>query len=193
MKAGLLLLTGGQGRRFGGPKHAQPHPRGGTWGGHLVAVFQAVFPDGPLQILGEPLPDRPDLTPLADPGQGPAAALVRWASQATETPDHWWVVACDQVRWTPEALAAWHARVLEADPGAGHWVMAQVGDYTQYLGSFLPSSRVGDLAAQKPGSLRDLARALPTRRVEWPNPCWEDVDTPGALEAWLGQGPPPLT
>jgi len=192
VKAGLLLLTGGKGRRFGGPKHAQPHPRGGTWGGHLVGVFEAVFPGGPVQVLGEPLPDRPELVPMADPGQGPAAALAHWAGRAVDTPERWWVVACDQVRWTPEALAAWHGRVLEADPRADHWVMAQVEDYAQYLGSFLPSHQLGTLATLQAFSLRDLARGLPTLTVPWPHPCWADVDTPEALGDWLGQGPPHL-
>lgn len=184
--AGLLLLTGGAGRRFGGPKHAQPHPGGGTWGGHLVEVFLCVFPGGPVQLLGEPLPDRPDLVPMADPCRGPAAALVHWAGRATGTPQRWWVVACDQVRWTPEALKAWHGRVLEADPRAERWVMAQVEDHDQYLGSFLPADLVARMAGLQAGSLRDLARGLPTETIPWPHACWSDVDTPEALKDWLG-------
>ena len=52
MTAGLLLLTGGRGRRLGGPKHLRPHPAGGSWGGHLAGVFAAVFPGGPVQVRG---------------------------------------------------------------------------------------------------------------------------------------------
>ena len=78
--AGLLLLTGGKGQRLGGTKHDRPHPSGGSWGGHLVAVHQAVFGDAPVCVLGAPLPDQPDRSgmravrpstrdlPLASPG-----------------------------------------------------------------------------------------------------------------------------
>jgi len=118
--AGLLLLTGGLGRRFGGPKHLQPHPAGGSWGGHLAAVFEAVFPGAPMQLLGEGLPDRPDLAPLADPRQGPALALRHWAAGAGggSHPERWWIVACDQIGWTGSALDAWHGAVSRADPAA---------------------------------------------------------------------------
>ena len=43
---------------------------GTTWGSHLVAVFQSVFPDGPVQVLGEALEDRPELPVMDDPRQG---------------------------------------------------------------------------------------------------------------------------
>ncbi len=184
--AGMLLLTGGRGRRFGGPKHGQPHPRGGTWGGHLVAVFRSVFPEGPVELLGEPLPEHPGLPVTADDGAGPAAALVAWARVERPQPRRWWLVACDQVRWTREALAAWHAEAERCDPGAERWVMARVDDHTQYLGGFLPGQRVRDLASLPGGSLRDLTRALPCELLTWPHECWQDVDTPEALEAWLG-------
>ena len=90
MKAGLLLLSGGSGTRMGAPKHALPHPGGGSWGGHLVGVFAAVFPDGPVQVLGDPLPDHPDLPRLEDPREGPAVALRTWArleATAVDLPD----------------------------------------------------------------------------------------------------------
>jgi len=61
VKAGLLLLSGGAGQRMGARKHALEHPAGGSWGGHLVRVFETVFPEGPIQVLGEPLPDSPEL------------------------------------------------------------------------------------------------------------------------------------
>lgn len=186
--AGLLLLTGGRGRRFGGPKHGQPHPSGGTWGSHLVDVFGAVFPGGPVQVLGEPLPDRPDLPLARDPGQGPAAALVQWAGQplAASRPERWWVAACDQVRWTPEALAAWHARAAQADPGAAHWVLARHGDHLQYLGGFMASRLRPGIAGAPPGSMRSLVLGAPHLILDDPSDSWLDVDTPGAREAWLG-------
>lgn len=187
--AGILLLTGGRGRRFGGPKHDQPHPSGGTWGAHLVDVFGAVFPQGPVRVLGEPLPDRPGLDLARDPGQGPAAALVQWAGLAPSGPAplRWWVAACDQVRWTPESLAAWHARAAEADPDATRWVLARHGDHLQYLGGFLASSLAPALAGAAPGSMRTLVLDAPHAIIDWPADVWLDVDTPGAREAWLAE------
>lgn len=183
---GLLLLTGGRSSRFGGPKHAQLHPSGGTWGSHLVDTFLAVFPGGPVRILGLPLEDRPGLEVLADPGEGPARALVHWAAQPQgEPPLHWWVVACDQVRWTPGTLAAWHREAVAADPEGKAWVMARVDDHAQYLGSFLGHSLVPRLATSDASSLWTLARDLPCAERAFPNSCWQDVDTPEALAAWL--------
>ena len=182
--AGLLLLTGGRGRRFGGPKHGQPHPGGGSWGGHLVDVFQAVFPGGPVQILGQALPDRPGLGAIQDPGQGPAVALAHWAGLGPEPVLRWWVLACDQVRWTPEALTAWHEEVCALDPGAERWVMAQAGGHTQYLGSFLAGSLVAGLVGSEARSLEWLARALPCALSAWSHACWTDVDTADDLRAW---------
>jgi molybdopterin-guanine dinucleotide biosynthesis protein A len=186
VSAGLLLLTGGQGRRFGAPKHTQPHPAGGTWGGHLVEVFRTVFPGGPLRLLGETLPDHLDLPPVRDPGQGPAAALLHWAAQETARPERWWVVACDQVRWTPEALNAWYRRALSADPEGIRWVLARVDDHPQFLGGFLGGSLPGAMEGLRAASLWDLSRQLPAVTLHWPSPCWTDVDTPEALKDWLG-------
>lgn len=185
--AGLLLLTGGRGRRFGGAKHGQPHPGGGTWGGHLVRVFREALPGGPVQVLGQALPDLPDLPCFQDAGQGPAAALEAWAASPVESAARWWVAACDQVRWTPETLRAWHAAAAAADPGEARWVLARDGDHLQYLGSFLASSLLPALAAAPARSLRDLLAALPATVLDWPGEVWRDVDTPEALRAWHGR------
>ena len=167
MKAGLLLLSGGSGTRMGARKHALPHPGGGSWGGHLVGVFAAVFPDGPVQVLGDPLPDHPDLPRLEDPREGPAVALRTWARLEAPAADRWWVVACDQVRWTPERLAGW-ARISEAtDPEAARWVMALHDGHLQPLGGWL---------------LPHLA--LPSDGAEW-----VDVDTPEDRQAWERESP----
>ncbi len=123
-EVGLLLLTGGKGERLGGPKHDRSHPLGGSWGGHLVRVFEAVFPGGPVELLGEPLPDRPDLRPMDDPRLGPAEALKAWAAQGRgEHARRWWVVACDLPRWTEADLRAWWSQVLVADPEGAVWVV----------------------------------------------------------------------
>ena len=86
MKTGLLLLSGGAGRRMGSPKHALGHPAGGSWGGHLVRVFESVFPGGPILVLGEPLPDRPELQALEDPREGPAMALRQFDRFQNDAP-----------------------------------------------------------------------------------------------------------
>lgn len=176
--AGLLLLSGGQSRRMGAPKHALGHPGGGTWGGHLVGVFEAVFPGGPILIVGDPLPDRPDLTVLSDPREGPAAALRAWALVSPAAPRRWWVLACDQVRWTPERLRAWADRAEAADPGAAHWVMARSGGHLQPLGSWLPDALRPRLAQAASRSLAALAEILPHLVLAQDGPEWRDVDTP---------------
>jgi molybdopterin-guanine dinucleotide biosynthesis protein A len=181
VKAGLLLLSGGAGNRMGGPKHALEHPGGGTWGGHLVRVFEAVFPDSPIRVLGEPLPDRPDLPRLDDPRKGPAVALRVWAASEVSTTDRWWIVACDQVRWTPERLADWAGACAMADPAATCWVMALHGGHLQPLGGWFPSCLRPALARSTETSLVGLARALPHLALPSEGPEWVDVDTPEDL------------
>jgi molybdopterin-guanine dinucleotide biosynthesis protein A len=181
----MLLLTGGRGRRLGGPKHLLPHPGGASWGAHLAAVFAAVFPDGPVQLLGTGLPDRPDLPPMADPGQGPAAALRHWAGQPRAQALRWWVVACDQVRWTADTLAAWHQAAAAADPDAGRWVLARHRGRVQPLGGFLADALVPELG---PGgaAMMALVDAVPHLILDSAGEQWLDVDTPEALQAFLG-------
>jgi len=178
VKAGLLLLSGGAGQRMGVRKHALNHPAGGSWGGHLVRVFATVFPDGPIQVLGEPLPERPDLPRLDDPREGPAVALRAWASAAAPEVDRWWVVACDQVRWTPERLRAWAGLCAAADPAADHWVVGLHEGHLQPLGGWLPASLRPRLAASGEASLWRLATALPHLALPQAGPEWTDVDTP---------------
>ncbi len=188
MKAGLLLLSGGSGTRMGAPKHALPHPGGGSWGGHLVGVFAAAFPDGPVQVLGDPLPDHPDLPRLEDPREGPAVALRTWGRLEAPAVDRWWIVACDQVRWTPQRLTAW-ARVSEAaDPAAAHWVMALHGGHLQPLGGWLPDGFRALLAASTERSLYALATRLPHLALPSDGAEWVDVDTPEDRLAWEREG-----
>ena len=178
MKAGLLLLSGGAGTRLGAPKHALAHPAGGSWGGHLVGVFEAVFPGGPIQIMGEALPDRPDLPCLDDPREGPAVALRTWAAMAMPAVDSWWVVACDQVRWTSARLADWAACWKAMDPTCSSWVMALHEGHLQPLGGWLPASLRPALAASQARSLKALAASLPHLAVPLEGAEWVDVDTP---------------
>jgi len=178
MKVGMLLLSGGSGSRMGAAKHALDHPKGGSWGGHLVRVFQSVFPSSPVLLLGEPLPDHPDLPSLDDPREGPAVALRAWAAEEVPEVDRWWVVACDQVRWTRDLLADWLARCEAADPSARHWMMAHHGGHLQPLGGWLSSSLRPALAASTERSLMALATALPHLVVPSDGAEWVDVDTP---------------
>lgn len=189
MKAGLLLLSGGGGTRMGAPKHALEHPLGGSWGGHLVRVFAAVYPEGPVQVLGDPLPDHPDLPRIEDPREGPAVALRTWAGQEAPTVDRWWIVACDQVRWTPPRLREW-ARISEvSDPAATHWVMALHDGHLQPLGGWLPDAFRARIAVSTERSLYALATRLPHLALPSDGAEWLDVDTPEDRQAWERERP----
>ncbi|WP_257305143.1 molybdenum cofactor guanylyltransferase [Geothrix campi] len=181
---GLLLLSGGQSRRMGAAKHALAHPAGGSWGGRLVEVFEAVFPGAPIQILGDPLPDRPDLAVLEDPREGPAKALRTWAALEAPAVRRWWVVACDQVRWTPSSLQAWDHRAEAADPRTRHWVVAQHGGRLQPLGGWLPAALRPAVAGSTTRSLTALTESLPHLVLSCDGPEWMDVDTPEERRAF---------
>jgi molybdopterin-guanine dinucleotide biosynthesis protein A len=188
MKAGLLLLSGGAGSRMGAPKHALDHPAGGSWGGHLVRVFEAVFPGAPIQVLGDPLPERPDLPRLDDPRQGPAVALRVWALAQAPEVDRWWIVACDQVRWTPERLALWAAEIQREDPLAASWVMALHDGHLQPLGGWMPHALRPALAESRGRSMKALAAGLPHLSLPRCGTEWADVDTPAERRAFESQG-----
>ena len=188
MKRGLLLLSGGAGTRMGTPKHGLDHPAGGSWGGHLARVFESVFPGAPIQVLGDPLPDRPDLPHLDDPREGPAVALRFWAATETPAVDVWWMVACDQVRWTPDKLTDW-ATVCEAeDPSHRHWIMALHGGRLQPLGGWLPDRLRPALAASPAHSLMALAAELPHLALPRNGEEWADVDTPEERDRFEEKG-----
>lgn len=184
---GLLLLTGGQGRRLGGPKHNRPHPAGGTWGGHLVRVFREVCPTGPVQILGEALPDAVGVV-VPDPRLGPAVALCTWArSQPLPSwPEvrRWWVLPCDQVQWTSEDLVSWLAAAETADPLGKAWVMVREEEREQPLGGFLGATLMPVLALLEERRVRDLLRHLPRCVVASEAYRGLDVDLPADLEIW---------
>lgn len=177
---GMLLLTGGESRRFGAPKHQQPHATGGSWAGHLVRVFEKVFPGGPVQILGAPVQERPELGSIEDPRQGPARALASWAAGAKPDVQVWWVLACDQVHWTPENLLRWHAL---AQPEPSIWVLGNHESRVQYLGGFLGAELLPKVAEPGAKSLRALASRLPCRVLPVSGVEWLDVDHPEDL-AW---------
>ncbi len=184
MKRGLLLLSGGAGTRMGAPKHALDHPEGGSWGGHLVRVFEAVFPGAPIQVLGEALPDRPDLPRLDDPREGPAVALRAWASANVPPVEVWWVVACDQVRWTIERLAEWAAVCESTDPAHTYWIMALHEGHLQPLGGWLSDVLRPALVASSARSLMALATSLPYLALPRDGEEWVDVDTPEERDAF---------
>lgn len=188
MKPGLLLLSGGAGARMGVPKHGLDHPAGGSWGGHLVRVFEATFPGAPIQVLGEALPDRPELPRLDDPREGPAVALRAWASSDAPPVEVWWVVACDQVRWTAERLMAWAAKCEAEEPTHALWVMALHGGHLQPLGGWLPAILRPALADSQARSLMALATSLPHRAVPREGEEWMDVDTPEERDAFEAEG-----
>ena len=165
---------------MGRPKHALPHPAGGSWGGHLVRVFAAVCPGGPIQILGAPLPDRPELPRLEDPRQGPAVALRAWSRAEVPAATRWWVVGCDQVRWDPPRLTAWLERVEAADPGASAWVLARHQGRLQPLGGLLPAGLRPLLDRGPERSLLALVDRLPHVILDVEGKEWLDADTPEA-------------
>lgn len=184
---GLVLLTGGRGERLGGPKHDRPHPGGGSWGGRLVDLFRSLHPDGPVCVLGAPLPDHPELKAYPDPGEGPAVALRLWAAREdVPEAERWWIVPCDQVRWTAADLADWHARAREADPDATRWVMAESAGRPQPLGGFLPHAQRPALAAVHATTVRRLAEQVPGKVLAAEYPAWEDIDTDEELREWQG-------
>jgi molybdopterin-guanine dinucleotide biosynthesis protein A len=162
---------------MGASKHDLPHPSGATWGSHLVTVFHSVFPEGPVQVLGEALVDRPDLPVLDDSRQGPAVALEYWARTPAPTVDLWWVVACDQVRWREEDLRSWMVLAREADPDFGHWVLGRSAGQLQPLGGWLPHRLRPSLAKAAAHALVALVESLPHHILDSDLPGWRDVDT----------------
>jgi molybdopterin-guanine dinucleotide biosynthesis protein A len=177
-RCGLALLTGGRGERLGGPKHDRSHPLGGSWGGHLVSVFRSVVPDGPVQIIGEPLPDYPDLPRLDDPREGPAVALRTWAASGPPPARRWWVAGCDQVRWTDKAFSSWLA---EAEAAGEAWSVTVRDGHRQPLGGFLASALLPELAGLEAKSLRRLMDGLPLRELPGAEWAGDDIDTPEDL------------
>ena len=173
-RCGLVLLTGGYGARLGGPKHDRPHPLGGSWGGHLVSVFQSVVPGGPVQIIGEPLPDFPYLSRIEDPREGPAVALRTWAVSNPPPARRWWVAACDQVWWTDKAFEAW---LTEGEVAGDAWAITVRGGHRQPLGGFIASALLPALASANAKSLRALMDALPVREIPGISWAGDDIDT----------------
>ncbi len=182
-RCGLALLTGGRGARLGGTKHDRPHPGGGTWGGHLVRVFRGVVPEGPVQLIGASLPDFPDLPRLDDPREGPAVALRTWAASNPPPARRWWVLACDQPRWTEAAFAAW---LVEAEGVDDAWILTVRDGYRQPLGGFISDPVLSILARTRGRSLHALLDQVPVR--ELPGRFWmgDDIDTPEELSTYFG-------
>jgi molybdopterin-guanine dinucleotide biosynthesis protein A len=172
---------------MGAAKHALDHPEGGTWGAHLVRVFGTVFPGAPIQVLGKALADRPELPLFVDPREGPGRALRAWAASPVPHVGRWWVVACDQVRWTPERLHAWAALATAADPACERWILAEHGGRLQPLGGWLPACLRPAIQGSDARSLTALAQALPHLILPCEGPEWLDVDTPEERIAFEGR------
>lgn len=193
MMRGILLLSGGSGRRMGTPKHALEHPTGGSWAAHLIRTFIAAFPDGTRVVLGNPIPEDPGLPRLDDSRLGPAQALKVWArarlAQDTPGADRWWIVGCDQVRWTPNRLRAWTASCEQADPTGSRWVVAEHDHRLQPLGGWFPDNLCPRLAACDTDALMGLLEALPHLVLPGVGEEWRDVDTPE--ERWRFEADPP--
>ncbi len=183
-RCGLLLLTGGEGRRLGGPKHDRPHPAGGTWGGHLVGVFRDVCPQGPVTILGAALSDFPDLNSINDPRLGPAVALTRWAACEAFPVRRWWILPCDQVDWDSDSFRAWLEAAELADPEGLAWCYAREEDRPQPLGGFLGADLRPALAVLTNTRVRDLTAELPHREMPASRYQGRDVDTLEELAGW---------
>ncbi len=183
-RCGLLLLTGGEGRRLGGTKHDRAHPGGGSWGGYLVRVFQEQCPEGPAMLLGASLPDAPGLPTFDDPREGPAGALGRWAAAELPEARRWWVLPCDQVEWNAVSFASWLSEAEAADPEGLAWVMTERHEHPQPLGGFIGRSLLPRLARGRAVAVRALAQSLPCRFVPGQAYRGLDLDTPAELAAW---------
>ena len=183
--AGLVLLTGGSSSRFGAPKHLQAHPEGGSWAYFLVRLFRQVLGEGPVRILGEPVAECPDLPRIDDPREGPARALSRWAAAETQSVRRWWVVACDQVRWNPASLAAWHEAARQADPSGQAWVMPEILGELQPLGGFLGGELLSHLGRSTERRMLVLAGSMPNLSLPWEAEPFLDLDDAEAVAAWL--------
>lgn len=182
-----MLLTGGAGQRYGGPKHLQPHPAGGSWASHLVGLFERVLGPGPMRILGDSMPDRPELVPIEDPREGPARALARWAGNEQDTARRWWVVGCDQVVWEEASLRAWHTAACAEDPDGEAWVLAILHGEIQPLGGFLGHRLLPAAAASAERRLLALARTLSRRELAWDAAPFQDMDDPKTFQNWLAR------
>lgn len=171
---------------MGEPKHAIAFPGGGSWSGHLVAIFEEAFPGAAVRVLGNPVPERLELHVVEDPRQGPAVALRAWALAEEAEIDWWWIAACDQMHWSPETLQAWFRRAT----GERIWTMGRHMDHVQSMGSWMPNELLPALREQQAHSLRALMGQLPHRILDVDGPEWLDLDTPEERKAWEGTGKP---
>jgi hypothetical protein len=152
-------------------------------------VFREIFPNGPVQILGEPLPDIEDMMDVginlvSDPHQGPAVALFTWARSEPPPVVRWWAVPCDQVAWTAPDLLAWYSLADAADPKGRGWVMVQESEREQPLGGFIGSTLLPSLASFEDSRVRDLVARMPRCIVKCDAYRGLDEDDPADLEAW---------
>lgn len=141
-----------------------------------MRVFRETLGPGPERVLGEALPEHPEVAVLEDPREGPAAALVRWAGVERVQALRWWVVPCDQVHWTREFLEDWHRAAAAADPRGDFWVAAETEQGRQVLGGFLGGRLPPALARLRFRRVGELFGALPSLTRPWAWAPFEDVD-----------------
>ncbi|HMQ16415.1 MAG TPA: NTP transferase domain-containing protein [Phycisphaerae bacterium] len=106
------VLVGGAGRRMGRPKALLPHPAGGTFVEHVVAVLSPLVSE--VVLLGRPSAAPPQGPPRVWPGvprvpdePGGGGPLAGLCSLLRRAGDRWaLLLACDLPLLGPETLAA---------------------------------------------------------------------------------------
>jgi molybdopterin-guanine dinucleotide biosynthesis protein A len=192
-----VVLAGGAGRRFGGPK-AGVEVEGRAMAGRVADALAGAGASPVVLVGGDPaVADRLGLASVADrwPGEGPLAATataLAWAA-ATHGPDAVVVVApCD----LPRLDAASVRRLVDA-LGVGGATVA-VGRTPDGRRQPLPAAwraaaADGVVQAVEGGHRRAdaLLDALGARTVDLPSGPLVDVDTPADLATLPDLDPPP--